>query len=52
MDKINDRLKKARTDSHLSQEYVARFLGINRSAVVEMNYHSHAVTSSSYGNGI
>ena len=33
---LNDRIKKARTDLHLSQEYVANYLGIARSAVAEI----------------
>jgi len=30
MEKIENRIKRFRTDLHLSQEYVANYLGINR----------------------
>lgn len=36
MNEINERIKKARTNLHLSQEYVANFLGLNRTAIVEI----------------
>lgn len=49
MNKMNDRLKKARTDSHLSQEYVAKFLGINRSAVVEIESGKRKVSAEELG---
>ena len=33
---LNDRIRKARKDLRLSQEYVANFLGIGRSSVAEI----------------
>lgn len=40
---LNERIKKARTDLHLSQEYVAGFLGIGRSAVAEIESGKRSV---------
>ena len=40
---LNERIRKARTDLHLSQEYVANFLGIGRSSVVEMESGKRSV---------
>lgn len=40
---LNERIRKARTDPHLSQEYVANFLGIGRSSVVEMESGKRSV---------
>ena len=34
---LYERIKEARTELHLSQDYVAKFLGVNRTAIVEMN---------------
>lgn len=45
MGELNDRIKKARTDLHLSQDYVARFLGISRTAVVEMELNKRKVSA-------
>lgn len=33
---VNERVKQARNKLHLSQNYVANYLGINRTAVVEI----------------
>ena len=33
---LYERIKEARTELHLSQEYVAKFLGVNRTAIVEI----------------
>ncbi len=33
---INERVKEARNKLHLSQNYVANYLGINRTAIVEI----------------
>lgn len=40
---LNERIRKARTDLHLSQEYVANFLGIGRSSVAEMESGKRSV---------
>lgn len=40
---LNERIKKSRTDLHLSQEYVAKYLGIGRSAVVEIESGKRSV---------
>lgn len=34
--KINDRVKEARNKLHISQNYVAEYLGINRNAVIDI----------------
>ena len=34
--KINEKMKALRTQLHLSQDYVARYLGVNRSTVTQM----------------
>lgn len=49
MGELNDRIKKARTDLHLSQEYVARFLGISRTAVVEMESNRRKISADELG---
>ena len=49
MNKINERIKKARTDLHLSQEYVANFLGVNRSAIVEIESGKRKVSAEELG---
>lgn len=36
MANIHERIKKLRTQLHLSQDYVAKFLGINRSTYTQM----------------
>ena len=36
MGSIHERIKELRTQLHLSQDYVARFLGINRSTYTQM----------------
>ena len=36
MSSINERIKEIRTQLHLSQEYVANYLGINRSTYTQM----------------
>ena len=33
---INEKMKELRVQSHLSQEYVAKYLGVNRSTVTQM----------------
>lgn len=34
--KINEKMKELRTQLHLSQDYVAKHLGVNRSTVTQM----------------
>ena len=36
MAKINEKIKEMRNQLHLSQDYVASFLGINRSTYTQM----------------
>ena len=36
MKELNERIKSARIDLHLSQQYVADYIGINRSAIAEI----------------
>ncbi|MCR4834028.1 MAG: helix-turn-helix domain-containing protein, partial [Butyrivibrio sp.] len=36
MANINERIKELRTQLHLSQDYVAKFLGVNRSTYTQM----------------
>lgn len=49
MNKMNERLKKARKDLHLSQEYVANFLGINRNAIIEIEAGKRKVSAEELG---
>ena len=49
MSKINERIKKARADLHLSQEYVANFVGVNRSAIVEIEAGKRKVSAEELG---
>ena len=34
--KINEKMKELRVQMHLSQDYVAKYLGVNRSTVTQM----------------
>jgi transcriptional regulator with XRE-family HTH domain len=45
MAELYERIKKARTDLHLSQDYVAQFLGVNRTAVVEIESNRRKVSA-------
>lgn len=36
MERVNDRIKTYRNKLHLSQEYVATYLGVNRATVTQM----------------
>ena len=49
MEALFERIKKARTDLHLSQDYVARFLGISRTAVVEIESNRRKVSADELG---
>ncbi len=42
---LHERIKKSRTELHLSQEYVAKFLGINRIAIVEIESGKRKVSA-------
>lgn len=45
MGALNERLKKARTELHLSQEFVAKFLGVTRTAIVEIESGKRKVSA-------
>lgn len=49
MSELNKRIKKARTDLHLSQEYVAKFLGVNRNAIIEIESGKRKVSAEELG---
>ena len=49
MKALYERIKKARTELHLSQEYVAKFLGVNRTAVVEIESGKRKVSAEELG---
>ena len=46
---LYERIKKARTELHLSQDYVAKFLGVNRTAVVEIESGKRKVSAEELG---
>lgn len=41
--------KEARTELHLSQDYVAKFLGVNRTAIVEIESGKRKVSADELG---
>lgn len=41
----NERLKKARTDLKLTQEYVAKYLGVTRTAIVQIENGNRKISS-------
>lgn len=45
MSELSERIKEARKNLHLSQEYVANFLNLTRTAVVEMEYGRRKVSA-------
>lgn len=49
MKALYERIKKARTELHLSQGYVAKFLGVNRTAVVEIESGKRKVSAEELG---
>jgi len=49
MAELYERIKKARNDLHLSQDYVAQFLGVNRVAVVEIESNRRKVSAEELG---
>lgn len=46
---LYERIKKARTELHLSQDYVAKFLGVNRTAIVEIESGRRKVSADELG---
>jgi len=46
---LYERIKEARTELHLSQDYVAKFLGINRTAIVEIESGKRKVSADELG---
>lgn len=46
---LYERIKKIRTDLHLPQDYVAKFLGISRTAVVEIESNKRKVSAEELG---
>lgn len=49
MAELYERIKKARNDLHLSQDYVAQFLGVNRTAIVEIESNRRKVSAEELG---
>lgn len=49
MKHLCERIKEARTNLHLSQDYVAKYLGIGRSAVAEMESNKRKVSAEELG---
>lgn len=47
--KLYERIKKLRTNLHLSQEYVAKILGVNRNAIVEIEAGKRKVSAEELG---
>jgi len=45
MTTINERIKEFRNQLHLSQEYVAKFLGINRATYTQMENGKRKITA-------
>ena len=46
---LYERIKEARTELHLSQDYVAKFLGVNRTAIVEIESGKRQVSADELG---
>ena len=46
---LYERLHAARTELHVSQDYVAKFLGVNRTAVVEIESGKRKVSADELG---
>lgn len=42
---LYERIKEARTELHLSQDYVAKILGVNRTAIVEIESGKRKVSA-------
>ena len=46
---LYERIKEAKTELHLSQDYVAKFLGVNRTAIVEIESGKRKVSADELG---
>lgn len=46
---LHERIRNARTSLHLSQDYVAKYLGIGRSAVAEIESNKRKVSAEELG---
>ena len=46
---LYERIKEARTELHLSQDYVAKFMGVNRTAIVEIESGKRKVSADELG---
>ena len=46
---LYERIKEAITELHLSQDYVAKFLGVNRTAIVEIESGKRKVSADELG---
>ena len=46
---LYERIKEARTELHLSQDYVAKLLGVNRTAIVEIESGKRKVSADELG---
>ena len=46
---LYERIKEARTELQLSQDYVAKFLGVNRTAIVEIESGKRKVSADELG---
>lgn len=49
MNKLNERIKNARVELHLSQDYVARYMQLNRTAIVEIESGKRKVSAEELG---
>lgn len=49
MNELNERIKKIRKELHLSQQYVANFLGVNRNAIIEIESGKRKVSAEELG---
>ena len=50
MNELHDRIKAYRSKLHLSQEYVANFLGINRAAIAQIEAGRRKVSAEELAN--
>ena len=46
---LYERIKEARTELHLSQDYVAKFLGVNRTAILDIESGKRKVSADELG---
>lgn len=45
MKKLNEKIRELRKQQHLSQEYVAKYLGINRATFTQMENDNRTITA-------